>query len=516
MFFFDEGKKEQMRRFAAQVELEIRRLEAGEDAGLRGAYCAFAMKDAKLKKHAGEAVRNRLASMDRSRLLKLCERFRTFTSLEWSIDWKNVSIKQMQKELPEEVYRYALILGSFHPNGYFREQCVYAMGAQKEFAFWLFPRVNDWVREVREAAVKTLLLSLPVCGGTELLCCLPAYERLLSCRRRTEPQMKAIEEQMEAGLSRAMKEVESSQLFCLEQEVRRALYRQNGRFRFLSLSKLHDCLMMERENCSKQMLIKRILEHPDCTIDWAEQYLADPSAQVRKAAVEFRYERTKASWPGLERMLLDKSRGVREYAAYILELRSHFDIRGYYLSHLKDEQPSCAILGLSEYQSRGNVRAFLDCLERSERKILKCTLLALGSQEDFSDEELLWNYLLDDRIEVSKAACLSIRKKGFRPGAGRIFAAYRNAKMEHQRRYLLKLLLRESPWSRLPGLLRLYRRDLPEQEKYQVLSGIRSRTMYGKLPGSLQEEIVSALEESREELPDGLEAEILYDMKFLI
>ncbi len=88
--------------------------------------------------------------------------------------------------------------------------------------------------------------------------------------------------------------------------------------------------------------------------------------------------------------------------------------------------------------------------------------------------------------------------------------------MEHQRRYLLKLLLRESPWSRLPGLLRLYRRDLPEQEKYQVLSGIRSRTMYGKLPGSLQEEIVSALEESREELPDGLEAEILYDMKFLI
>ncbi len=76
MFFFDEGKKEQMRRFAAQVELEIRRLEAGEDAGLRGAYCAFAMKDAKLKNHAGEAVRNRLASMDRSRSIYVCQRNR--------------------------------------------------------------------------------------------------------------------------------------------------------------------------------------------------------------------------------------------------------------------------------------------------------------------------------------------------------------------------------------------------------------------------------------------------------
>jgi len=33
VFFFDEGKKEQMRRFAAQVELEIRRVptEASEN-----------------------------------------------------------------------------------------------------------------------------------------------------------------------------------------------------------------------------------------------------------------------------------------------------------------------------------------------------------------------------------------------------------------------------------------------------------------------------------------------------
>lgn len=515
MIFFDEDKKERIRRFAAQVELEIQRLEAGEEAGIRGAYCAFAMKDAKLKRHAGEAIRKQLSCMDRFRLWKLCERFRTFTSLEWSIDWKQASVRRMQKELPPEVYWYVLILGSFHPNGYFREQCVYAMKDHADLQFWLFPRVNDWVREVRGAACQVLLQSLSVCSGTELLSVLPAYERLQGCRRRTESQMKAIEEQMEKRLSQVMGEMDLEELFSLEPEVRKALYRLNGRLKCFTLPELHFCLGRERQADLKRMLIKKILEHPDCTLDWAEAYLSDSSAQVRKAAVEFRYERTKDAWPGLEEMLLDDSRGVREYAAYILERRRGFDLRGFYLDHLGDEKPASAILGLSECSDSGNVQALLDCLERKERRILKCTLLALGTQVDFADEELLWCYLLDDRVEVSKAAYLSIRKKGFRPGANRLYEAYQKAGMEHQRRYLLRLLLREGAWSRLPCLLRLYRRDLPLQEQYQVLSGIRTRSMYGKLPQSMKEEIRSALEENRAELPKWVEPGILYDMKFL-
>lgn len=232
-------------------------------------------------------------------------------------------------------------------------------------------------------------------------------------------------------------------------------------------------------------------------------------------AVEYRYERLKKGWPGLERMLLDKSRGIREYAAYILERHGGCDIRGYYLEHLEDNRPESAILGLAECSRSGNIPALLRGLSRQERSILKCTLLALGSQEDFSDEDLLWSYLLDEKVELSKAAFLSMRKRGIHPGAGRIYGAYMEAEHDHQKRYLLRLLLGESSWGRLPFLLRLYRKDLPEQEGKQILSGICSRFMYASVSESLCSDILSALGKCGGELPAGVEDGIRYDLRFL-
>lgn len=165
-------------------------------------------------------------------------------------------------------------------------------------------------------------------------------------------------------------------------------------------------------------------------------------------AVEFRYEHLKDCWPGLELMLLDKSRGVREYAAYILERRSSLNIHRYYLSRLNDNLSKTAILGLAENSHEGNVPRLLEWLAHPDCGIVKCTLLALGSQEDFTDEALLWRYVLEERADLSKAAYLSICKRDFYPGAARIYNALLKLRAEHHRRYLLKLLLREPSWNR--------------------------------------------------------------------
>lgn len=214
-------------------------------------------------------------------------------------------------------------------------------------------------------------------------------------------------------------------------------------------------------------------------------------------------------------MLLDSSKGVREYAAYILRRHSSFNIREYYLSHLEDDKPEYAIMGLAESCRHGNLQELMKCMERPERKVLKCTLLALGYQEDFRDEELLWQYLLDAGNELSKAAYLSIRRREFYPGAERIYKAYTEVEEDHRKRYLLNLLLRESSWNRLPCLIRIYRQDMPEEEARKILCGIRIRFMYGKLSQPLQKDILQALEENGKELPEGVEKSILYDMKFL-
>lgn len=453
--------------------------------------------------------------MTKPQLLGLCERFRTFTSLEWSIDWSTIQTARIIDTLSAEAYQYVLILGSFHPNGYFREKCIRDMSVREGMLFWLFPRVNDWVLPVRETAFQILETGLADCDGEELIFCLPAYEHLKNCHRRTENQMQHLEELLKTRLLQVLKEIKPEKISRMEPAVRISLYRTATQTGLWSLPEMEIYLNLENLSCLKRILIRRILAHPYCMLEWAKHYLTDRSSQVRRMAVEFRYEHLKTNWDGLDAMLLDKSRGVREYAAYILERHSSMDIRGYYMEHLRDVSPGSAILGLAEYSRQGNVPRLLKCLQRPERRILKCSLLALGNQEDFTDEALLWNYLLDDRNDISKAAYLSIKKRDFYPGAAQIYHAFLESKAEHQKRYLLNLLLREHSWERLPYLLLLYRPNLPEHERNILLSGIRCRSMYANVSRRLNDDILLALEQNKDQIPEGIASGILYDMKFL-
>lgn len=499
----------------ADMEGWIQRLESGELTMLRMVYCVLVTENEILIRHAGEAIRGQLSCLSRVQLLRVCERFRTFTSLEWFIDWSSVSPKLMKKDLPEDTFQYVLILGSFHPNGYFREKCMYAMAELPGMLFWLLPRLNDWVLPVREGAGRILESYLKSCDERELVAALPAVERLRDCRRRTEDQLQSLETHIRERLAQCMKEITFAKIPYMEPALRASLYRIATEAGLWTIGQMEFCLNQEKLSCLKRILIRRILAHSDCTLEWAKHYLQDSSSQVRRMALEFRYESLKRSWPGLEEMLLDSSRGIREYAAYILERHGNLDIRGYYLEHLEQERHGYAILGLTEYSRQGNVQELLKCLDSPEHRILRSALVALGSQEDFTDEELLWNYILDDRKDIAKAAYLSIRKRGFRAGAKRIGHALEHARTENQKRYLLNLLLRENSWERLPWLLRLYQEDMPEQEKNLVLSGIGFRSMYGHVAEPLRKEILSALEEGKGKFPERIEKGILYDMKFL-
>ncbi len=100
-------------------------------------------------------------------------------------------------------------------------------------------------------------------------------------------------------------------------------------------------------------------------------------------------------------------------------------------------------MGLSEYSHQGNVSMLLPGLQSSTERVQRCTLTALGRQEDFEEEELLWCFLLNKKAGISKAAYLAIQKRKFYPGAERIYRAYCKTQEAHLRRYLLRLLLRE-------------------------------------------------------------------------
>lgn len=499
----------------AAIEEEIEKLKNGDVSGLRIVYHAFATDDRLLMRRAGHAIRTCLEPYSMSRMIKLYEQFRELTSLEWFVDWQKVSIAGILEKLEPEDGNYVLILGTFHPNGYFREACVRELVKRKGNLPWLLLRINDWVRPVRDTAFWLLPLYMNNCNAEEIIGSLPVMERLWNSRRRSHEQMEAVEKLFHARMKELLTEMDLSSILIKDFSARKSFYRMALRTGLMTLEQLDGCLKKEKDVCGQMILIRGILCHPDCTLERAEGYLQHKSVRIRRIAVEYKYEHLKNCWEGLEEMLLDSGRGVREYAAYILERHSNLDIREYYLSHLSGDHPEYAILGLSEYSRQGNVPVFLKCLEHPGHKALKCTLLALGRQEDFHEEELLWSYLLDDRIDIAKAAYTAILKRDFYPGAERIYQECTKEYPEQQKKYLIRLLCRESSWMRLPWLICLYRNDLPEWEKMLILQGIGGRYMQCRIADAQKNRIYEALDEKRDELPDGIEQGILFDLKFL-
>lgn len=497
------------------IEKALEKLEAGDIRALLTAYCTFAVGNRKLMRWAGHIIRLQLEGYTLRQMMDLYERFRTFTSLEWSIDWSALPLKPVLNALDGEDRKYVLILGTFHPNGYFRERCMQELAKERGALPYLMLRANDWAAPVREKAFFLLNSYIVKCSMEEILSSMPVLEKLQHSGRRSEEQLETLKSQVFACLERILKNEDWSDVWPEDFSVRRSLYRMTMEAGLLSIEQMEHWLRREKNSCAVTILIRGILAHPECTLARAADYLTYPNARIRKYALEYTYEHRRESWPELASMLLDSGRSVREYAAYILEKHTNLDIREYYLEHLSDERPEYAILGLSEYSHKGNVSALLPGLKHPAGRVQKCTLLALGRQEDFEDEELLWNYLLDERADISKAACISIQRRDFYPGAEKLYHAYCSSEREHGRRYLLRLLLRESSWNRLPWLIRIYSEALPEQEKWLVKGGMNCRFMYAKVSEAQKEEIYRALKEKKETLPEGVEEGILYDIRFV-
>ena len=95
-----------------------------------------------------------LESLTLRQMTGLYERFRTFISLEWSIDWSSLSLNSILRALcgkdQGEERKYVLILGTFHPNGYFRERCMEELAKESGALPYLMLRANDWVKPIFE------------------------------------------------------------------------------------------------------------------------------------------------------------------------------------------------------------------------------------------------------------------------------------------------------------------------------------------------------------------------------
>ncbi len=169
------------------------------------------------------------------------------------------------RKLEKSDRKYVLIVGTFHPNGYFRKRCMEALAKEKGALPFLLLRANDWVRPIRERAFPLIYEYLKQCDTEEILSSLPVLEKLQRSGRRSDLQMKELKDRIFVRLKQTLRSADWSKIWPEDFSVRKSLYRISMDMGLLTLEQMDDWLLRERNFRGRMILIKGILKHPGCT-----------------------------------------------------------------------------------------------------------------------------------------------------------------------------------------------------------------------------------------------------------
>ena len=209
---------------------------------------------------------------------------------------------------------------------------------------------------------------------------------------------------------------------------------------------------MEKTGYGKGLIIQGILNNYECSMDEVDSYLLNKNTIVRFKALEYKYRKIKTSWLGLELMLMDKSKKIRDNVSFILRQNTDFNVLDYYKNQLKENKNLVAILDIAEHGSSKDIELILPYLKSENDIIVKKALKAYGMLMTYNGSELYWEYLFKPSALVWKEAYRQIKKYNVHYGGGRLFEAYKKHYDLPVAQNLVLLLLNEGVWSNLKHL----------------------------------------------------------------
>lgn len=495
----------------------VQKLRDGDDSYIHIVYSALAFGDKDLSKMAASTIRMHLEEYSMTQMIKLSESFRQCTSLEWFIDWRNVYFNDLNLSFESENdYIYSLILGSFHPNGYFRERCTIQLSKYQDTLAYIVLRLNDWVDNIKKCAYDLISVKLKNCSINELFITTLALNKVKSSERRNIEDLLIIYDAITKRIESELQYISLNTICYYPFDIRKNIYKLLFSKKLIDKEQSDYLLTRERHSFCQSLIISGILENNECSIKQIDIYLISDSCYVRRKALEYKYSLLRNSWLGLEEMLLDQNSGIREIVVFILKRYSKINILNHYIDHLVDVKPAIAIIGVGENGSKDQVGLLLPFLSYKDDKIIRITIVTLGRLMGYEGYDLYWKYLFDKRPGISKAAYLSIRKSFIHYGAKKLYNQYKANKMHHIRRYLALLIMEENSWQRLPYLLYLYDDENLAELRDKIRLKIIHRDMYGKVDGKQIDLIHKALDERKDVFPAKLVEEIRFDIKCMM
>lgn len=517
MAFWVSHSKNYIEEFENKIYHAIEELEQGDESYLKIVYEAFSIENKEIVKKAGQVLTAHLEGKTAKYIIMLSERFREYSSLEWSIDWSTIDITKKKAWFDsEQDYVNALIVGSFHPNGYFREICSKELYNYPNTLGYILLRVNDWVIQIRETTFLLALKKIENCSIEELFLAVPYMDKLSHAGRMDYGNKKILLETFDARIEKVLPDIPLNNIKRFDYPIRKKIYKLALEKKVWNLSDINYLLEREKHSFCKQVLIVGILRYYHCSEEQIEGYLKNKNSIVRRRALEYKYAVIKDYWDGLEMMLLDTSRGIRDLAVYIIRQHSNINIVEFYQEHLQDENPITAILGIGENGGKEEGQQLLPFLKLSNLKVVSAALIALSKTIKMDGYDIYLEYLTNKESAVAKAAYYAIRSNNIHYGAEKLYQYCRQYEYSHIGKYAMLLLIQENSWNRLPFLLDLYARNQFEAYQDQLWRAIVKRDMYGKISKQQEERINKMLRETEELLPEKLIKEIRFDMKFVV
>ena len=500
-----------------QLVNAIQKLSDGDKSYIHIVYSALAFDDPDMVKSAGYTIGKLLEGYSLSQMIALSDTFRQYTSLEWSINWRYIKLRNIKSQFAtEKDYVYSLALGSFHPNGYFRESCTNELFKYQDTLAYIILRMNDWVQNIRDLAVSLILKKVETCSVTELFISSLALEKVKRSERRDDKYLIQIQESICKKIEKEIINKPINKIHKYEFDIRKSIYKLIFSKQMLGLEEANILLLQEKNSYCKSVIITGILKNYECSMEQIDEYLKYQNSYVRFMALNYKYAKLNDAWINIEDMLLDQNNRIRELVFYIIRKHSNMNVLNYYIDHLKDINPSIAIVGIGERGNRESVALLLPFLNHKEEKIIKFTILSLGKLMGYDGYDLYWKNLIDKRACVSKAAYQSIRINSIHYSAEKLYNEYSVSEIPHVKRYLVLLIMQENSWDRLPYLLYLLNDTNLLELNDKIRMKIIQRDMYGQLPQTKADMINLVLREKEDILPKGLSDQIKFDLKFLV
>jgi HEAT repeat protein len=473
------------------------------------------------KRAAARAIESLLGLLTIDDLPRLDESLRP----SWADDtWRKLAPRELATLVgPDEPGAIALELASMHPNGFVREHAVRRLALRHDGSElpYLLLRLNDWVLEVRRAAIDAVHGRLTPDYASHFVQALALVVRL---EQATRADHASVLKQIYALLTtRAAREPMSKVLAGASRLARRASFR----------------ILLEaaRDELADVIAVALTVGDPVIRL-WATRALPevlqkhelrsavsslfdDASVPVRREA--FRISATvfrEDADDVLARALMDESPSVRAFARFRLADKDQAWFRRFYRDAAANDEPTgllSAIGGLAETGTRDDavrLEQFLADPRPTIRAAAVRYLIRLGGEQFI---EATFERVMDPSSRVSSRARQAVERYVERIGGPRLWQSFEAPGAPHVRRNLLRLMSALPKWDAVGYLLEATLDDdssLAQQARESVISWDARYNANQQVPTGPQLAAVrAALSLANDRLPSATAASMAFSLR---